>query len=169
MNNIKRIFIILFLVCFTIMPVFSAIVYQSNGVYGLKDKNNKIVLTAQYQAIEQLTYTPSQKVIIPMHAMDEISVKTLNFYKTKKNNLWGVVNSQGHIIRECTYKNVEADSNGDIKLVLTDGNVEYVHPVINAAKAARDTLVTIAGLPVTLIGAVMIPIEAISKSTSHNK
>ena len=146
------------------MPVFSATVYQAGGKFGLKDDSGKVILNPQYQSVVQLTYTPSKKVIIPMHAMDEVEVKKLDFYKVKQNNLWGVVNSHGKITHECKYKDVQTDSNGDITFTLPNGTTEYAHPVLNGAKAARDTLVTIVGLPVTLIGACMIPIEAISKA-----
>ncbi|MCR5265786.1 MAG: WG repeat-containing protein [Cyanobacteria bacterium RUI128] len=160
MKKILSAFVVLAFLC---MPVFSAVIYQSGGKYGLKDGSGNIVLKAQYQTIEQLSYTPSKKVIIPMHAMDEVESKKLDMYKIKQNNLFGVANTHGKIVYECKYKNVEADSNGDLKLILSDGTVEYAHPVMNAAKAARDTLVTVVGLPVTLIGAVMLPIEAVSK------
>lgn len=161
MKKILSVLLSLFVFC---MPVFSATVYQAGGKYGLKDKNGNVVLNAQYQSIEQLSYIPSKKVIIPMHAMDEVEVKKLDIYKVKQNNLWGVVNSKGKLIHECKYKNIEADSNGDIKYTLPNGTVEYAHPVLNGAKAARDTMVTIVGLPVTLLGTVMIPIEAVSKA-----
>lgn len=149
---------------FIMMPVYSAVIYSLGGWYGLKNESGRVVLGAEYQAIEQLTYTPSKKVIIPMHAMDEVEVKKLDLYKIKKNNLWGVAGSDGRVIYKCKYKNVEADGNGDIKFTFLDGSTEYAHPVMNGAKAARDTLVTIVGLPVTIIGACMIPVEAVSKA-----
>ena len=160
MNKILSVFIAFTFIC---MPVYSAVIYQSGGKYGIRDDSGSVVLKAQYQSVEQLAYTPSKKVIIPMHAMDEVEVKKLDLYKIKQNNLFGVANSNGKIVHECEYKNVETDSNGDIKFTLKDGSVEYAHPVMNVAKATRDTFVTIVGLPVTLIGAAMIPIEAVSK------
>lgn len=160
MNRILSVLVLLSVLC---MPVYSASVYQSGGRYGIKDDNGNVVLKAQYQYAEQLSYTPSKKVIIPMHAMDEVEVKKLDLYKIKQNNLFGVANSHGKVIHECKYKNVESDSNGDLKLTLPNGTVEYAHPVMNAVKATRDTFVTIIGLPVTLVGAAMIPIEAVSK------
>ncbi len=161
MKKLLSLLLLLNIIC---LPTFSSVIYQSGGRYGLKDDSGNPVITAQYQKIEQLSYTPSKKVIIPMHAMDEVEVKKLGIYKVKQNNLWGVVNSKGKLIHECKYKNIEADSNGDIKYTLPNGTVEYAHPVLNGAKAARDTMVTIVGLPVTLLGTVMIPIEAVSKA-----
>ena len=164
MMKLRNIVCTMVLLGFVSMPVFSATVYQAGGKCGLKDKNGNVVLNAQYQSVEQLSYTPSKKVIIPMHAMDEVQTKKLNIYKIKKNGLWGIANSHGKILSDCVYKNVSADSNGDIQLTQTDGTVQYAHPVMNAAKATRDTLVTIVGLPVTLVGAAMIPVEAVSKA-----
>lgn len=160
---IRKFLITTLSIMFISLPVFSAVIYNSGGLYGLKDNSGKVVLNAQYQAVEQLSYTPSKKVIIPMHAMDEVEVKKLDLYKIKKNNLWGVSTSGGHISHECKYKNIETDSNGDLIFTNTDGSTEYAHPVLNVAKATRDTFVTIIGLPVTLVGAAMIPIEAVSK------
>lgn len=159
----KKILLILLLFNFMMMPVWSAVVYSSGGMYGLKDDSGKVILRAQYQFVGQMSYTPSKKVIIPMHAMDVARPVKLDLYEIKKGGLWGVANSHGKVIHECKYKSVEADSNGDLQFVLPDGSVEYAHPVMNVAKAARDTLVTVVGLPVTLIGAAMLPIEAISK------
>ena len=62
-------------------PVLSSEIYTSGGLYGLKDDSGKIVLPAKYQSVEQLTYTPSKKIIIPMHAMDEVEAKKLDMYK----------------------------------------------------------------------------------------
>ena len=149
-------------------PVLSSEIYTSGGLYGLKDDSGKIVLPAKYQSVEQLTYTPSKKIIIPMHAMDEVEAKKLDLYKIKQNNMYGIASNSGHIIRECKYKSVDVDSNGDIKYTTTDNKTEYEHPVMNAAKSVKDTVVTVVGLPVTLIGAVMIPIEAISKIGRKN-
>ncbi len=163
-NLFKGLILIFVLFNFVMMPVYSATVYSSAGKYGLKDDSGKVVLSAQYQAVEQLSYTPSKKVIIPMHAMDEVQVKKLGMYKIKKNSLWGLATAGGHVSHECKYKAVETDGNGDVVFTLPDGTKEYAHPVLNGAKAARDTLVTVVGLPVTLIGACMIPIEAISKA-----
>ena len=160
----KKIILSILLITLVNMPVYSAVIYSAGGKYGLKDDSGKVILNPQYQSVVQLTYTPSKKVIIPMHAMDEVQVKKLDFYKVKQNNLWGVANSHGKITHECKYKDVQTDSNGDITFTLPNGTTEYAHPVLNGAKAARDTLVTIVGLPVTLIGACMIPIEAISKA-----
>lgn len=159
----KKIIVLLLIGIFISVPVYSATVFCSAGKYGLKNDSGKVVLNAQYQSIQQLSYTPSKKVIIPMHAMDKVEVKKLDLYKIKTNNLWGVVNSNGHITHECTYKNIELDSNGDLIFTLANGTTQYAHPVMNVVKATRDTFVTIIGLPVTLIGAVMIPIEAVSK------
>ena len=159
----KKILLLILLLNLIYMPVFSAQIYKSGSLYGLKSDNGNVVLTAQYQGIEQFSYTPSKKVIIPMHAMDEVCDKKLNLYKLKKNNLYGVSNSNGRIIHECKYRNIEPDSNGDLKFTLPDGTIEYAHPIINASKSLRDTAVTIVGLPVTILGAVMIPIEAVSK------
>lgn len=164
MMKLRNIVCTMVLLGFVSMPVFSAVVFNQGGRYGMKDDSGKVVLAPQYQIIEQISYTPSKKVVIPMHAMDEVKSKNLNLYKIKKNGLWGVVNSKGKLIHECKYKNIEADSNGDIKYTLPNGTVEYAHPVLNGAKAARDTLVTIVGLPVTLVGAAMIPVEAVSKA-----
>lgn len=149
--------------CLLSLPAFSSEIFTSSGLYGLKDSSGKIVLPAKYQSVEQLTYTPSKKIIIPMHAMDEVEAKKLDMYKIKQNNLYGIASNNGHIVRECSYKSVDVDSNGDIKYTTTDNKTEYEHPVMNAAKSVKDTFVTVVGLPVTLIGAVMIPIEAISK------
>ena len=157
----------LILMCFICSPVLSATIYKSGNSYGLKDDSGQIILAPKYQQIEQLSYTPSKRVIIPMHAMDEAEVKKLNTYKIKQNNLWGAANSKGKVIYECKYKNVTTDSNGDIVLTSTDGKEIYPHPVVNAAKAGRDTITTIVGLPVTILGAVMIPIEAVSKGTGN--
>ena len=158
--------ILMVFICLTIlsMPVFSATVYKSGTCYGLKDDNGNVILNAQYSAIEQLSYTPSKKVIIPMHAMDDNGVKKLKYYRIKKNNLWGLASASGRVVKECNYKNVEADSNGDIMFTLTDGSVKYEHPVMNISKSVRDTAVTVVGLPVTIIGALMIPIEAVTKA-----
>ena len=164
----RRFIVLTMVLNLIIMPVFSAVIYRSGTGCGLKDNNGNIILPPNYQAIEQLSYTPSKKIIIPMHAMDEVETKKLDIYKIKKNNLWGAANSSGRIIKDCQYKNITADSNGDLVLTLTDGSTEYAHPVLNATKAARDTLVTIVGLPVTLLGAVMIPIEAVSKAGRSN-
>ena len=117
------------------MPVFSANIYSSCGKYGLKDDSGKVVLNAQYQKIEQLSYTPSKKVIIPMHAMDEAEVKKLELYKIKQNNLWGVANSNGRVTHECKYKAVDTDSNGDVQFTLQDGSVQYAHPVLKIGRA----------------------------------
>lgn len=161
---IRKLFVFCMVSALLSMPVYSATIFASGGKYGLKDDSGKVILNPQYQSVVQLTYTPSKKVIIPMHAMDEVQVKKLEFYKVKQNNLWGVANTHGKITHECKYKDVQTDSNGDITFTLPNGTTEYAHPVLNGAKAARDTLVTIVGLPVTLIGACMIPIEAISKA-----
>ncbi|MBO6273326.1 WG repeat-containing protein [bacterium] len=159
----KKIVTFILFINIIVMPVFSSSIFSSGGKYGLKDNKGNIVLNAQFQTIEQFSYTPSKKVIIPMHAMDEVEVKKLDLYKAKKSNLWGVVNSNGHITHDFKYKNIEVDTNGDLIFTLTDGSVQYAHPLLNSAKAVRDTFVTVIGLPVTLIGAVMIPIEAVSK------
>lgn len=161
---LKKFSIFLLIINLISTPVFSTTIYTSGGFYGLKDKNGKVVLNPQYQSIQQLSYTPSKKIIIPMHAMDEVEIKKLDLYKIKKNGLWGIANSNGHTTHECKYKNIEADGNGDVVFILNDGTKEYAHPVLNIAKSARDTLVTVVGLPVTLLGTVMIPIEAVSKA-----
>ena len=160
----KKFFATIFILLVNILPIYAASVYQAGGYYGLKDDSGKVVLNAQYQAIEQLTYQPSKKIIIPMHAMDETGLKKLNCYRIKKNNLWGIATSSGKIYQECKYKKIDVDSNGDVVFTLTDGTRKYAHPVINTTKAVRDTAVTVIGLPVTIIGAVMLPIEAISKA-----
>ena len=164
MMKLRNIVCTMVLLGFVSMPVFPAVVFNQGGRYGMKDDSGKVVLAPQYQIIEQISYTPSKKVVIPMHAMDEVKSKNLNLYKIKKNGLWGVANSHGKVLYDCVYKKVSADSNGDIQLTHSDGTVQYAHPVMNAAKATRDTLVTIVGLPVTLVGAAMIPVEAVSKA-----
>ncbi len=161
---IKKIFVFCMVSALLSMPVYSSTIFVSGGKYGLKDDSGKVVLPPQYQSVVQLTYTPSKKVIIPMHAMDEVEVKKLDLYKVKQNNFWGIANSHGRITHECKYKDVQTDSNGDIIFTLSGGKTEYAHPVLNGTKAVRDTFVTVIGLPVTLIGACMIPIEAISKA-----
>ena len=160
----KNLIIFLNVVLIASMPVYSATVYTTCGLYGLKNDDGNVVLSPKYQAIEELSYTPSKKIIIPMHAMDEVEVKKLNLFKIKQNNLWGVSTANGNIIHECKYKAVDVDSNGDLRFTNPNGSTEYAHPVLNTAKTVKDSFVTIIGLPVTIVGAVMIPIEAISKA-----
>lgn len=161
----KKLIVLSLFIYLSAIPVFSAQIFKSNNYYGLKNSKGEVILNTQYNAIEQLSYSPSKKVIIPMHAMDDTQPKKLELYKIKQNNLWGVANSSGKVIKECKYKNIEADNNGDLIYTHSDGTTEYAHPVLNATKAARDTIVTIVGLPVTIIGTVMIPIEAVSKAS----
>ena len=159
----KKPFSLILLIIFINLPVYSSVIYKTGSLYGMKNDNGKVILKPEYQSIEQLSYTPSKKVIIPMHSMDEIKSKKLNLYKIKKNGLYGVSNSQGHILNECDYKDIQTEDNGEIKLVLKDGSIEYAHPVKNTMKTISNAATSIVGLPVTIVGVMMMPIEAISK------
>lgn len=159
MKKILSIFIMMNLMA---IQCFTATVFTSGGKYGLKN-DGKVVLKAEYQAIEQLSYTPSKRVIIPMHSMDEVEAKKLDLYKIKKNNLWGVANDNGRILNECKYKNVVVDENGNIQFTLPDGTTESANPVKSFTKNASNAVVGIVGLPVTIVGVMMMPIEAVSK------
>jgi hypothetical protein len=137
-------------------------IYKSGNYYGLKDSSGKVLAKPIYQEIKQLSYKPQKRVLIPMHTMDEVSEKTLDYYKVKKNNLYGVMNSNGGLSCECEYSDVEVSDNGEIRLKTNDG-YKYLHPLKNASKVTKDTMMTVVGIPVTILGTAMMPIEALSK------
>ena len=160
----KKILSLLLLLNFIGVQVFASdtVIFKSAGKYGLKSADGEVVLKPVYQEISRLSYTPSKKFIVPMHAMDDVQPKELDLFKIKKNNLWGTANSDGKITNPCKYNKIEVTDNGEIKLHTAD-DVKYANPVKNAMKNTKDTMVTIIALPVTIVGAVMMPIEAVSK------
>ncbi|MCD8377446.1 MAG: hypothetical protein LUB59_01510, partial [Candidatus Gastranaerophilales bacterium] len=158
-----RILALLILTGLVGMPAYAeAVIFKSATGYGLKDGSGKVVLKPVYQSVSQCTYTPSKRFIVPMHAMDEVQEKKLELFKIKKNNLYGTAASSGRITNPCKYKDIEITDNGEVKLH-TEDDVKYANPVKNAAKNTGNTMITIIALPVTIVGAVMMPIEAVSK------
>jgi len=160
----KKILALFLLLNFTVLQVLAAdaVIFKSSGGYGLKSANGKVLLQPVYQEVVRLSYTPAKKFIVPMHAMDEVQAKQLDLYRVKKNNLYGVADDDGKLDVPCKYTKIEVTDNGELKLYTKD-EVKYANPVKNVMKNTKDTMVTVIALPVTIVGAVMMPIEAISK------
>ena len=131
-------------------------------MYGIKDDNGEVVLKADYSQITQMKYTPTKTILIPMQATNEIKEVESNYYKIKKNGLYGVANSNGKILHETKYDDVTLNEFGEILLV-QNGEETVANPVKNTMKATGKTVESIIGLPVTIVAGVMIPIEMISK------
>ena len=150
------------LTIFFIQSCYGTTIFNSNGLYGLKDKNNNTILEPNYSEIIQLKYTPPKTVLIPMQATNEVKTVESDYYKIKKGGLCGVSNKDGKILHETKYNDIKLNEYGEI-ILIKNGEEIVANPVKNKMKATGKTVESIIGLPVTIVAGVMIPIEMISK------
>ena len=162
MKKVVLLFLIFGIIILPVLAAADSVIFKTSKGKGLKSQDGSIVLNPEYQEISRLSYTPKKNYIIPMHALDEVKSEQLDLYKIKKNNLWGVADINGKITVPCKYDKIEVTETGALKL-FTGESEKYANPYKNAAKVTGNTVITIVALPVTIIGAIMMPIEAMSK------
>ncbi len=156
----KIAFLLLFLLLS--IQVQARIIFSNNNLYGLKDSEGNTVVNAQYQKIEQLQYTPVKTILIPMQSTKEVKPVKLNSYKVQRDNLYGVINSEGKTICACKYDDIKVNEYGEI--ITVKGNSEtLINPVKNKVKQTTKTVESIVGLPVTIVAGALMPIEVITK------